>query len=317
MRVSRSFRTTAVAAVLALAAAACGGGEGDGESEDSGEESSAAETSDTESADEGDDGEATAVPTLTEGELSICSDIPYRPFEVEDGEAPSGYSGFDIDLVQAMADQLGLELVVQVTSFDAIQSGTALAADSCDMAASAMTINEEREQNVDFLEPYFNAEQSLLTNTDGPQTLDDVTSLGVQADTTGQAYAEENFDGDITEFDGADALFSALAAGNIDAILQDFPVNFVRAQDEDSLDVVETYPTGEQYGFAVREGNTELSDPLNETLQALIDDGTYEEIYDEYFDDDSGSVVAGGTEGGSESEEDGAEAEDGEEDSEG
>jgi polar amino acid transport system substrate-binding protein len=274
MRLQRTPRKAAVAVglALALALAACG---------DDGDAGGDAPT-DAAEADGGEEGGT--LPTISEGQLTVCTDAPYAPFEFEDESAPSGYSGFDIDLVQAMADQLGVELVVTVTSFDAIQSGTALAAGNCDMAASAMTITEEREENVDFLDPYFDADQSLLVPSDGPQSLDELTSLGVQADTTGQAYAEENFDGDITEFDGAAALFAALEAGNVEGILQDLPVNAERATQDDSVTIVETYTTGEQYGFAVSEGATDLSEPLNEALQTVRDDGTYDELYAQYFE---------------------------------
>lgn len=274
MRLPRTTRTVAVAVGLALTLAACGGGDGDADGD----------TTSQESADDGGSTEAATLPTISEGQLTVCTDAPYRPFEFEDDNAPSGYSGFDIDIVQAMADQLGVELVVTVTSFDAIQSGTALAAGNCDLAASAMTITEEREQNVDFLDPYFDADQSLLVPTDGPQSLDELSSLGVQADTTGQAYAEENFDGEITEFDGAAALFAALEAGNVQGILQDLPVNAERATQDDSVTIAETYTTGEQYGFAVSEGATDLSGPLNEALQTLRDDGTYDTLYSQYFE---------------------------------
>lgn len=281
MRLSTTTRTAAIAVAIALTAAACGG-----DGDDEGTDAEATETATEEMT----DGEETAeeagpLPTISEGQLTVCSDVPYAPFEVEDADAESGYSGFDIDLVQAMSDELDVELVVQVTSFDAIQSGTALAADSCDMAASAMTITEEREENVDFLDPYFDADQSLLVPSDGPQSLSELSSIGVQADTTGQAYAEENFDGDITEFDGAAALFAALEAGNVEGILQDLPVNAERAQQDDSVTIAETFTTGEQYGFAVSEGNTDLSEPLNAALQTVRDNGTYDELYSEYFEE--------------------------------
>lgn len=279
MRLLTTTRTAALALSLALALAACGGDDGgDGDSSGTTGEQATGASEDSGS------GDAVALPTISEGQLTVCTDSPYAPFEFEDDTTPSGYSGFDIDLVQAMADQLGVELVVTVTSFDAIQSGTALAAGNCDMAASAMTITEEREQNVDFLDPYFDADQSLLVKADGPQSLDELSALGVQADTTGQAYAEENFDGEITEFDGAAALFAALEAGNVEGLLQDLPVNAERARQDDSVTVVETFTTGEQYGFAVSEGATDLSGPLNEALQAVRDDGTYDELYSQYFE---------------------------------
>jgi len=269
MRFTKSLRMAAAVTGLALALTACSTDAGDTE-----------DTEDPAAEDAG------ALPAaLEDGDLSVCSDIPYSPFEFEEEGTATGYSGFDIELIEAIAAELGVEVTIQVTGFDAIQSGTALAADSCDVAASAMTITDEREQNVDFLDPYFDADQSLLVKVDGGvESLDDVTSLGVQADTTGQAYAVENFDGDITEFPGAAALFSAMEAGTVDAILQDLPVNAERAQQDDSLTIAETYPTGEQYGFAVKEGSTELRDALNEGLQAVRDAGTYDELHSKYFE---------------------------------
>lgn len=277
MRLTTFARVTAVAATLALSAAACGGDGGSVDSEGEGSASASA-TADTET-------EAAAdVEVVNEGQLTVCSDIPYAPFEMEN-EDGSGYTGFDIELMEAIAAQLDLELNVSVTGFDAIQSGQALAADACDVAASAMTITEEREENVDFAEPYFDADQSLLVKADaGVSDLEGIETLGVQADTTGQAYAQENFEGEILEFPGAAELFSALEAGSIQGILQDLPVNADRAKQDDSLEIVATYPTGEQYGFAVAEGNTALLDAINGALQTLRDEGTYDELYAKYFE---------------------------------
>lgn len=223
------------------------------------------------------------------GSLTVCSDVPYEPFEFEDADAPSGYSGFDIDVMQAIAEQMDLELAVKDLSFDAIQSGAALGAGECDVAASAMTITEEREANVNFAEPYFDADQSLLVKADGGvESLESIDgeSIGVQADTTGQAYAEENApDGvEVIEYPDAAALFAALEAGDIVAVLQDLPVNVDRANQDDSLAIVETFPTGEQYGFATAEDSEPaLLEAINEALASVREDGTYDEIYAEYF----------------------------------
>ncbi len=226
---------------------------------------------------------------VEEGKLTVCSDVPYEPFEFEDSDAPSGYSGFDIDLMQAIADKLGLELAVSDQAFDSIQSGAALAAGQCDVAASAMTITEEREENVNFGEPYFDADQSLMVKADsGIESLGDLAgeAIGVQADTTGQAYAVENAPegATVTEFPDAAALFAALEAGQIAGVLQDLPVNALRVSEEDTLTIVETYQTDEQYGFATAEDSSpELLEAINSALAELREDGTYDELYAEYF----------------------------------
>lgn len=278
MRLRKPATPTALLAAAALALTACGG---------DGDTGGATET-DTEATD-GTEDDGDAMPefsTNSEGTLAVCSDIPYEPFEFEEEGTATGYSGFDIELMEAVAAELGVELSVSVTGFDAIQSGTALAAGACDVAASAMTITEDREENVDFTDPYFDAEQSLMVKTDsGITSLDDVEgTMGVQADTTGQDYAEENFDGEIAEFPGAAELFTAMEAGSIDAILQDLPVNVERVQQDDSLEIAETYDTGEEYGFAVMEGNTDLRDAINAALAKIRDSGAYDELFDKYFE---------------------------------
>ena len=228
---------------------------------------------------------------IQDGTLTVCSDIPYPPFEVEDPASPSGYSGFDMDIMQAIADGLGLELAVQDVGFDPLASGTVLAAGQCDIGASAMTITEERKAALDFSDPYYDSLQSLLVPPDSDiAAIGDLAgkTVGVQTGTTGQSYATENApDAEIVDFPSDAELWPALQAGNIDAILQDLPVNIEHAKTE-GYQVVEEYPTDEQYGFAFAKGEkTALLEAVNEQLQTMRDDGSYQEIYDKYFATDA------------------------------
>lgn len=108
--------------------------------------------------------------------------------------------------------------------------------------------------------------------------------IGVQAGTTGKDYAEENAPegAEIVEFDDTVGLFGALDSGDIDAILQDLPVNAGRVAEVEGLAIVETFPTGEQYGFAVEKGS-ELKAELDGALETVRDNGTYDAIYEKYF----------------------------------
>ena len=108
--------------------------------------------------------------------------------------------------------------------------------------------------------------------------------IGVQSATTGATYAEENApdDAEIVEFDDTDGLFGALESGDIDAILQDLPVNAGRVAEDDSVAVVETYPTDEQYGFAVEKGS-DLKAELDEALANVRSSGDYDLLYAKYF----------------------------------
>ncbi len=232
-------------------------------------------------------GEGTAssgLQTLTEGTLKVCSDIPYKPFDALEGDT---FTGFDGDLVNEIANGLDLELEVQDSGFDGLQSGLALNSGQCDMAASAMTITPEREENLDFTDGYYDSEQSLLVPAGSDiASIDDLAGkrVGVQQGTTGKAYTEENApaDAEIVAFPSDAEMFNAIKAGQVDALLQDLPVNIVHAEDGD-FEIVEKYDTGEQYGFAVKQDNTALRDAINEQLSALRADGTYDKVYDKYF----------------------------------
>lgn len=263
---------------LALLLTACGGSGGGEATEDPTDASGGGESAEPTEA-------AAAVETIKEGVLTVCTDSPYPPMEFEqDGE----FTGFDIELMRAIAGELGLEVEVVNSGFDPITSGTALESGQCDIAAASITITPDREKAIAFTEPYFDAEQSLLVKKDaGITSLEDLEgkSIGVQSGTTGETYARENDPGasEIRSFDAPGDSFNALEAGQIDAILQDLPVNGFRSTKDDSVAVVATYPTDEQYGFAMSKDNTALKTAADGALQALRDSGAYDDLFKEWF----------------------------------
>jgi polar amino acid transport system substrate-binding protein len=242
--------------------------------------------------DSGDDGasgggggeESGGVQTLEAGTLKVCSDIPYKPFDILEGDT---FTGFDGDLMNEIAKGLDLELKVQDSGFDGLESGLSLNSGQCDIVASAMTITDAREEKLDFTDGYYDSEQSLLVPTGSDiASIEDLAGkkVGVQQATTGKTYAEENVpsDAEIISHPSDAEMFNAIKAGQVDALLQDLPVN-IEHTDGGEFEVVEKYDTGEQYGFAVKQDNTELRDAVNEQLTELRDNGTYDKIYDEYF----------------------------------
>lgn len=220
--------------------------------------------------------------------LAVCTDAPYEPFEFEDPDTGE-FTGFDMELLREIASRLDMEMEVTVREFDGIW--LAPAAGECDLVASAMTITEERAENALFSDPYFDADQSLLVlaeNADQFATLDDLAggTIGVQSGTTGEDYAEENLPegAETRSFTEEGPIFLALESGDVDAVLQDLPVNGFRAvQSEGELVVVETYATDEEYGFAAASDNDDLIDAINATLAEVRDDGTYDTIHAEWF----------------------------------
>ncbi len=219
-------------------------------------------------------------PTITVG-----SDIAFEPFEfIQDNEPV----GFDIDLMNEITSRLGLEPEYENVPFDTIF--TQLAGGAFDAIISAITITEERDQTIDFTDPYFAANQALAVLEDseitGVADLTDGVVVGVQAATTGADYALENFsDAQITEFPTSVDAFNALAAGQIDAVFIDLPVVGEQV-DQGNAVLAEEVDTGELYGIGVQEGNTALAEAINGVLAEIIADGTYAEIYGTWFEGD-------------------------------
>jgi polar amino acid transport system substrate-binding protein len=270
-----TVRILAVVAACLLVAAGCSDDD-DGDTETSGTTT----------------GESGSFELVSDGTLTICSDIPYTPFEFYTEDSPDELTGFDVEIVDAMATSLDLETEWVTTPFDGIIPS--LVAGNCDMIASAMTITEERAEQVAFTDGYFDSEQSLLVRAADEATYDSLESLagrtiGVQSGTTGETFAEENLPEGATvkAFEGGEELFTALSTNDIDAALQDFPVNFVAAQDDPELVITATFPTDEQYGFALTMENTTLLESLNSALAELRSSGQYDEIYETWFSSES------------------------------
>ena len=225
---------------------------------------------------------------LKAGELTVCTDAPYKPFEYPDKSSSTGYTGFDMEIVDAIAKEMDLKVIVKDAGFDGLQSGASLAAGQCDLVASAMTITEEREANLDFTDPYYDSKQSLLAEAgSGIATIDDLDGkkVGVQQGTTGAEYAKDNVPegAQLVSFPSDAELYAALNSGGVQAVLQDLPVNLEHTNDGD-FEIVEEYDTDESYGFAVKEeGSEDLLAAINEGLQSLRDSGDYDTIYEKYF----------------------------------
>lgn len=221
---------------------------------------------------------------MEEGRMVVGSDLAFAPFEfIEGGEN----RGFDVDLINEVAARLGVEVEIVNTSFDTIF--TQLAGGQFDAIISAITITEERDQTIDFSEPYFQANQALAVPAGSEITgVADLAgrAIGVQAGTTGLEYAGANFtETTIVEFPTSEAAFGALSAGQIEAVFIDIPVVQERVDSGDAVEIAEEVDTDELYGIGVQQGNSTLQEAISAELQAIIDDGTYGEIFSEWFPD--------------------------------
>jgi polar amino acid transport system substrate-binding protein len=214
--------------------------------------------------------------------LTVGSDIPYPPFE--QGKAPH-YTGFDIELLEAIAGKIGRTAEFQDTSFDTIFIN--LAQGKFEVVASAATITPEREKTVDFTNPYYLSEQAILVDEGGE--IDSVEGLkgatiGVQKGTTGEEFVEEKGEaGEVRLYPTGPDAVNALKAGTVDAVVMDIPVAENAVNSSDGLEVSAAIPTEEEYGFVVAEGEEELLEELNEGLAEVEEDGTYATIYEKWF----------------------------------
>lgn len=227
---------------------------------------------------------ATGIPLVNAGKLTTCTGLPYEPFEFEqDGKVV----GFDVDLMDLVAQELGVTQQIVDTPFDGIQSGADLNAGKCDLVAAGMTITEVREQNFDFSAPYFDATQALVARKgSGLTSFEQLKSkrLAVQNGTTGARYADENArDVELVVFEDLGLLLTAVEAGDVAAGINDNGVLYDWVNSKPDFEVTAEFDTNEQYGIAVKTGNTALLNTINEVLAEARSSGEYDRIYQKWF----------------------------------
>jgi polar amino acid transport system substrate-binding protein len=218
------------------------------------------------------------------GVLTIGTELPAPPFWVGD-DYDSITGGFEFDLANDIATKLGLsEATVVQMPFAGLVSGQKC---PCDADFSQVTITDDRAQVVDFSVPYFDADQGVLVKKGTTvATLADAQALqwGAQINTTGLDFIQNTIkpDKEAQVYDTTTDAFSALQAGQIDAVLLDTPIVLGEVQENPDFEVVAQFKTGDKYGAVLEKGSPNLA-PFNAALQALIDDGTVSALLKQYF----------------------------------
>ncbi|MCI7248941.1 MAG: ABC transporter substrate-binding protein [Clostridiales bacterium] len=216
------------------------------------------------------------------GTLVMATNATFPPYEYVDGE---DYAGIDVEVAQAIADELGMELEIQDIDFNsiipAIESGKA------DVGIAGMTKTPEREKNVNFSESYATGIQSIIVKEDSdiasPDDLEGV-KIGVQESTTGHIYCEDDYGADnvIAYTAGANAI-EALKTGKVDAVVIDNQPakEFVKANE--GLKVLDTDYVEEEYAIAIAKDNEELLEKVNGVIKQMKEDGSLQAILDKYI----------------------------------
>jgi polar amino acid transport system substrate-binding protein len=231
-------------------------------------------------------GQAADLNLHTDGQLTVGAEFPVKGFVELPIENPKG---FEVDLADAIAKQLGVPKVVWVnTPFNGLFSP---APKDFDMAINEITITPERSKVVDFSVPYFDANQGFLIKKGGPaegvKSIADMKDLqfGVQATTTGADYVKDKIkpNKEPREFSTLGAATQALANGQIDAFVMDVAIGaeIVKERGED-VDMTGQFKTDEQYGALFEKGNP-LRQQVNEAIEKIKADGTLKKLQAKWF----------------------------------
>ncbi len=213
------------------------------------------------------------------GKLVIATSPDFPPFETLDDSG--NVVGIEIEILQAVADKLGVELVIEQMDFDSVLPG--VQAGKYDVGVSGITVTEKRLENADFSSVYFIAAQAIVVMPGS-----DITSkadlegkaVSVQTGTTAEEYCMEN-GYEVQAFQANNDAASALTTGKVDAWVVDNEVALAFAEDL-GLVVLDEYMTTEPYAFAFAKGSDTLVAAVNEALAELMADGTVQAIFDKW-----------------------------------
>ena len=275
-------------AVMSLSLlAACGGGNsGSAETPSGNTETPSVENTETPAA----SGEFT---TVEAGKLIMSTNAQFPPYEmVGDGEGyeGTGYEGIDVEIAYAIAQKLGLELVVDNMGFDAalqaVQTGKS------DIVMAGVTVTDDRLEVMDFSDTYANGIQVVIVpENSNIATIDDLEGklIGCQMGTTGYIYCSDTPENGgygedaVIPYDDGAAAIQALMNGQVDCVVIDNAPAQEYVKANPGLKILDTEFANENYAIGFAKGNTALKDAVNTALTELIEDGTVQSIIDKYI----------------------------------
>ena len=280
MKTMKKLLAVLLALGLVFALAACGNG--DSESSQTPSEN-VTESQEPAASDEGgstgDYGEFT---TIEEGKLIMSTNAAFPPYEMTTDDG--GFEGIDVEIAQAIAEKLGLEL--QIDDMDFTAALEAVQAGMSDMAMAGITVNEERLAVMDFSDTYATGVQVVIVKEGSDVTLDNLGEqlIGVQNGTTGWQFCSDEFGDDhVSAFDNGITAVQALMQDQVDCVVIDQGPAEVFVSENAGLTILETEYAVEDYAIGVAKGNEGLLNAINTALAELQADGTVQSIIDKYI----------------------------------
>ena len=280
-----------LAGMMALSLAACGGSSAPASSEPAAETEAAEPAAEA----EGTEAEAPAADASAEikvveaGKLHMATNAAFPPYEMISDNG--GFEGIDVEIATAIAQKLGLELVVDDMEFSSVI--TSVQGGKSDIAMAGLTVTEERKQNVDFTESYATGVQVIIVPEGSDiKTVDDLANdkmIGVQDGTTGYIYCSDTVENGgygedhVTSYPNGAMAIEALKGGKVDAVVIDNEPAKAFVQANEGLKILDTEYIVENYAIGISKDNTGLRDAVNNALKELIADGSVQLIVDKYI----------------------------------
>ncbi len=230
-----------------------------------------------------------AFTTVEEGKLHMSTNAAFPPYEMTTDDG--GFEGIDVEVADAIAKKLGLELVVDDMGFTeallAVQNGQS------DIAMAAITVKPDRQEVMDFTDSYATGIQVVIVKEDSPiQSIDDLANaemIGTQKGTTGYEYCaaapeDDGYGEDhVTAYDTGALAVMALVNGQVDAVVIDNEPAKAYVAENPGLKILDTEFSNEDYAIGLAKGNTALLDAVNAAMAELKADGTFQKIVDKYI----------------------------------
>ena len=218
--------------------------------------------------------------------LKMATNAYFKPYEYYEGDK---IIGIDAEIAAAIAEYLGMELVIEDMEFDTII--TAVKQGSVDFGMAGMTVTDERLLEINFTNSYATGVQSIIVKEGSPITsVDDLYAegasykVGVQLGTTGDIYATDDFGADnVVQYNNGNNAVLALIGGSVDCVIIDNEPAKALVAANAGLKILDTSYADEDYAICVKKENTELLEKLNGAIVALTANGKIDEIVAKYI----------------------------------
>jgi polar amino acid transport system substrate-binding protein len=228
----------------------------------------------------------TVSEVLEDGVLTVGTNAEFPPFEyTEDGEV----KGFDIALIRAIGERLGVDVEVENMEFDSLLGNVG---SKIDVAVAAMTITEDRSKSVDFSDSYYEAVQYVMVSADSAIAAEgdlDGKTIGVQLGTTGDYVAAGIKNAKTAQYSKASDAVNDLISGRVEAVIIDKnPAEYFLGKFEEKVKIIDGQNfdfAPEEYAIALPKGDEALANAINEALAEIKTNGVWDELVSEYLDE--------------------------------